>query len=160
MDSSRALHVDSGAALTEAMAYFHDERFDLDSMIFNPDQRCWSGRFYRRVYDDSRTTREDPGVESQWDFREYFAVVECTLKLYHVTACRVRDRAQIVKYSFNACKPTDGGCTLSFCENLDIDIDVDGSITGDLVERELNQRGYVLKAGWGAQSGMRLEGVD
>ena len=155
MHPSRSLHVDSYEALTEAMADFHDERFDLDSMAFDPDQRCWSGRFYRRVYDDARTTREHSGVES----REYFPVVECTLRLYNVTACRVRDRAQIGKYTFNECEPTDTGCTLSFCENLDIDIDVDGSITGDLNEHELDQRGYVLK--WGlAQSGIRLEGID
>ena len=160
MHSSRSLYVDSYEALTEAMAYFHDERFDLDSMAFDPDQRCWSGRFYRRVYDDARTTREHSGVESRDYSREYFPVVECTLNLYNVTACRIRDRAQIVKYTFNECEPTDTGCTLSFCENLDIDIDVDGSITGDLNEHELDQRGYVLKAGWGAQSGIRLEGID
>src|SRR5438552_7433864 len=47
MHPSRSLHVDSHEALTEAMADFHDERFDLDSMAFDPDQRCWSGRFYR-----------------------------------------------------------------------------------------------------------------
>jgi hypothetical protein len=65
-----------------------------------------------------------------------------------------------VTYTFNECEPTDTGCTLSFCENLDIDIDVDGNITGELNEHELDQRGYVLKAGWGAQTGIRLEGID
>ncbi len=160
MHPSRSLHVDSYEALTEAMADFHDERFDLDSMAFDPDQRCWSGRFYRRVYDDARTTREHSGVESPECFREYFPVVECTLKLYNVTACSVRDRARIVKYTFNECEPTDAGFTLSFNQNLDIDIDVDGSITGALNEHELDQRGYVLKAGWGAESGIRLEGIE
>ena len=72
MHSSRFLHVDSYEALRKAMAYFHDERFDLDSMAFDPDQRCWSGRFYRRIYDDARTTREHSGVESPECFREYF----------------------------------------------------------------------------------------
>ena len=52
-----------------------------------------------------------------------------------------------MKYTFNECKPTDTGFTLSFNEDLDIDIDVDGSITGALNEHELDQRGYVLKAG-------------
>lgn len=142
------------------MADFHDERFDLDLMAFDPAQRCWSGKFYRRVYDDTRTTREPPGVESQWDFRECFPVVECTLKLYNVTACRVRDRARIVKYTFNRCERRDTGCTLSFCPDLDIDLDVDGGITGDLDEHELDQRGYVLKTGWGAGSGIHLEGIE
>src|SRR2546428_10474046 len=80
MHPSRSLHVDSYEALTEAMADFHDERFDLDSMAFDADQRCWSGRFYLRVYDDARTTREHSGVEN----REYLPVVECTLRLYNV----------------------------------------------------------------------------
>ncbi len=157
MVTSSTVHIDGYENLDHALTDLHDQRFDLDAMIFDAARRRWSARFFRRIYDPTRTTRERTGLLT---VRDYFPVIECTLTLDNVTACRVLDKSHIVIYTFNQCERTAFGCTLRFCEDLAIDIEVEGGvIVGDLREREFDRRGYVQK--WGpAESGIRLEGED
>jgi len=156
MPTTQAVPIDGYENLKDYLVDFNDQRFDLDLMAFDAHARRWSGRFFRPVDDQSRTTRERTGLLRA---RFYFPVIESTLTLHDVTACRVRDRSQIVHYTFEKCDRTDFGCTLHFIEALDIDIHVEGSIRGDFRERELDQRGYVET--WGPiESGIRLERSD
>lgn len=157
MSNVRTIPIDSFETLDQVLTELHDQRFDLDVMGFDPPRRRWSGRFFRRIYDPTRTSRERAGMLR---VREYFPVMECTLTLDNVTACRVLDRSHIVIYMFNQCERTDAGCRLRFCEALEIDIDVDGAIVGVFREREFDRRGYIDAYGPFAESGIHLEGEE
>lgn len=147
--------IDSFDTLDRIMTTFHDERFDLNAMEYEPDARRWSGRFIRRVYDPARTTRESGAGGA---IRSHFPVVEATLTLHQVSACKTRGDQGIVSYMFDHCERTGVGCTLVFCEELSIALHVDGELAGELRERELDRRGYVEEHGRDAESGIHLEG--
>lgn len=147
--------IDSFDTLDRIMTAFHDERFDLNAMEYEPNARRWSGRFFRRVYDPARTTRESGAGGA---IRCYVPVVEATLTLHKVSACEARGDQGIVSYMFDHCERSGVGCTLVFCEDLRIALHVDGELAGELRERELDRRGYVEEHGRDAESGIHLEG--
>jgi hypothetical protein len=153
----RTVSIDGFEALDRVMTGFHDQRFDLDVMTYEPESHRWVGRFFRRVYDATRTTRERGG---KGPMRCYFPVVEATLTLHSVTDCKVLDDQRIVTYMFNQCERTNTGCALVFCEAMSVVLDVPDELTGELREHELDRRGYVEEYGRFTQSGIHLEGEE
>jgi hypothetical protein len=144
------------AALEKLMDSLHDERFDASSAVYERGNRQWSARFLRRVHDTARIARERTGL---FRTRLWFPVVETTLVLSNVTAVRSADVGNTGTDIFIGCEETVSGLKLRTALWIEIELDVDGPITGEVRERELELRGYVDRY-LGAEHILRLEGLE
>jgi len=143
-------------ALEPLMDRLHDQRFDADTVSHDQETRQWTARFLRRDYDSTRTVRQRTGL---FRSRCFFPVVETTLVVKNVTAVREGIYRNARSDTFIGCEATPSGFRLRCALFIDIELDIDGPIIGEVRERDLERRGYV-DTFLGAERILRLEGLE
>jgi hypothetical protein len=91
-------------SLLGPLDWLHDEIFDLDSVVFDPDAHSWSGVF--------------------------LTPTKQRLSLSNVVGYELHDRSRIARYHFNECRCSPAGCHLLFHEDMDFVLQFDGPPSG------------------------------
>jgi hypothetical protein len=150
------MHISSVEQLDEVMSNLHDCPFDLDRAVFNEATRTWAGFFLRPLWDDPRA--EHRGFSILY-VRSRLPVVEATLTVSDLNNCIVADNAQIGRYSFNRIESIAKRVRLHFNENLDINLELAGTIDAASEEQPLPELCAIYRQYFLLQSGPSIETV-
>ena len=150
------MHISSVEQLDEVMSNLHDCPFDLDRAIFNEATSTWTGLFLRPLWDDPRA--EHRGFSILY-VRSRLPVAKATLTISGVKDWTVADNARIGRYTFNEIQPIANGVRLQFNENLEIDLELVGTIDAAYEEQPLPELCAIYRQYFLWQSGPSIETV-
>ena len=150
------MHISSVEQLDQVMTNLHDCPFDLDRAVFDATTHTWTGFFLRPLWDDPRA--EHRGFSILY-VRSRLPVVEATLTVSGLNKCIVADNARIGRYTFNHIEPISNGVRLQFNENLDIDLELAGTIDAAYEEKPLPELCAIYRQYFLLQSGPSIETI-
>ena len=149
------MHISSVEQLDDVMSNLHDCPFDLDRAIFNEATRTWTGFFLRPLWDDPRAEHRGFSIL----YVRSRLPVEATLTVSNLNNCIVADDAQIGRYNFNQIESIANGVRLHFSEDLDIDLELAGTIDAAYEEQPLPELCAIYRQYFLLQSGPSIETV-
>ncbi len=129
--------------LLDACDLLHDSKFDLTKSTYDSKARIWKGTFKREFFEDPTL------MTSKRKFifltKHIFPMAEASLTIKNVESINVVDKADIEEFTFNECQPEKNAYRLIFCEDMEIELNINGRPNGKFKDIQvLEEKGSLV----------------